>query len=122
MMRSVTSYKITQQQGRQDAVVTLPLTELTLSLDAEPLLKDGFLQQDVQGTRQGTRVLMCGAQLLFKLKHLIHQVAEESIIIQKPRSIQGQLLLSKKEEAPTQFHLNQTGVSIVTKLVLDKKY
>ena len=81
---------------------------LTLSLHAGPLLEDSLLQQDVQGTRVSAGVGMCGAQLLLKLQRLVHQVAEESVVIEQPRGIVGEFLLSQGEEASAQLHLKDT--------------
>lgn len=80
--------------------------ELTLLLHSEPLLKNCVLQQEVEETRQGWGIGQFAAQLLLKLQHLLHQVTEKSVIIQKPKGITGNLLLNQSQQASAEFHLH----------------
>lgn len=63
----------------------------------------------MQGSRVVVWVAVCGAQLLLKLQHLVHQMAEESIIIQQPRGILGQFLIHQCKKPSAQLHLMNTG-------------
>lgn len=82
---------------------------LTLSLHTEPLLKYILLQQYVQNSRVSAGIGMCWAQLLLKLQHLVHQVAEESIIIEQSQGIVGQFLMHQSKKPSAQLHLINTG-------------
>lgn len=52
---------------------------------------------------------MCGAQFLLKLQHLVHQVAEERVIIEQPWGIVGQFLMCQSKEPSAQLHLINAG-------------
>lgn len=79
----------------------------TLPLHSEPLLQHRVIQQEVQQARKHRRVVLVAPQLLLKLKHLLHQVTEEHVVIQQPGGIAGHFVLDQTQQATTQLHLHR---------------
>lgn len=80
--------------------------KLTFLLHGEPLLEDWLFQQQVDESRQHCWVGVAAPQLLLKQQHLLHQVAEQCVLIQEASCITGHLLLEEWQQSSAQLHLN----------------